>query len=208
LSDAIGNSDQPALTAAGIPGPFEWEHGQSSWSSTATELTIVSGRHTNWFASPTDARVDASAPLLLFRPTGDFVLSARVTVDYRSLWDAGFLMVYVDDRTWAKFALEVSAYNEPTIVSVVTRGISDDCNSALVDGKSIRLRVARTAEAFLYYAAPAGQPWKLVRAFRLSSSPDLRVGFASQSPIGEGCGATFAEIAYERRTISDIYKGE
>jgi uncharacterized protein len=197
-----------AATIPGISLPAEWQNAPAAWSATATELTIVSGGRTNWFASPTDGRVDANSPLLLFRPAGDFVLSARVTVDFKSIWDAGFLMVYVDDLTWAKFALEVSAYDEPTIVSVVTKGVSDDCNSALVDGKSIRLRLARTAEAFLLYAAPAGQPWKLVRNFRLSSSPDLRVGFASQSPIGEGCSATFSEIAYEERTISDMFKGE
>jgi regulation of enolase protein 1 (concanavalin A-like superfamily) len=202
------DAEAGAIRVPGIDMPCGWKNTPLGWRATETELTIESGHGTDWYISPIDGVVSASAPVLLFRPAGDFVLTAKVTLDVRAQWDAGFLMVYVDDTTWAKFALEVSAYQEPTIVTVVTRGISDDCNSATVEGHSIHLRVARKDRAFIFYAAVDGRTWKLVRAFSLGSLPDMRVGFASQAPLGEAGSATFSEIAFERKTVSDIFRAE
>jgi hypothetical protein len=196
------------IQVPGIGAPFEWMNTPAGWQSTATELTIESGAETDWYISPVDGGVHANAPLLLFRPTGDFVLTARVTLDIRAQWDAGCLMVYADDSTWAKFALEISAYQEPTIVTVVTRGVSDDCNSTPIAGNSAHLRVARIGAAIIFYAALDGRTWKLVRAFTLGMPADLRVGFGSQSPIGQGGSAKFSAIAFERRTVSDIFRAE
>jgi hypothetical protein len=53
------------------------------------------------------------------------------------------MRVYFDDANWPKFALELSVYREPTIVTVVTRGVSDDCNSSVVGGGSIWYRTRR-----------------------------------------------------------------
>ncbi len=196
------------IQVPGIGAPFEWKNMPAGWQSTASELTIESGAETNWYVSPVDGETHASGPLLLFRPVGDFVLTAKVTLDIRTQWDAGCLMVYADDETWAKFALEISAYQEPTIVTVVTRGVSDDCNSTPIAGNSVHLRVARIGAAIIFYAALDGRTWKLVRAFTLGTPTDLRVGFGSQSPIGQSVNATFSEIAYEQKTITDIFAAE
>jgi regulation of enolase protein 1 (concanavalin A-like superfamily) len=196
------------IQVPGIGAPFEWKNLPAGWQSTASELTIESGAETNWYVSPVDGETHASGPLLLFRPVGDFVLTAKVTLDIRTQWDAGCLMVFADDSTWAKFALEISAYQEPTIVTVVTRGVSDDCNSTPIAGNSVHLRVARIGAAIIFYAALDGHTWKLVRAFTLGTPADLRVGFGSQSPIGQSVNATFSEIAYEQKTITDIFKAE
>jgi regulation of enolase protein 1 (concanavalin A-like superfamily) len=209
LAAAVGEvAGAPAVVVPGLPGPLEWKNAPVSAESTGGTLTIVSGAKTDWYISPIDGQVSNSAPLLLFRPEGDFVLSAKVTVDFRSQWDAGYLMVYADDTTWAKFALEMSAYKEPTVVTVVTRGISDDCNSTVVSGNSIYLRVALRGQAILLYTSPDGGAWRLVRAFSIGAPADLRVGFASQSPVGEGGSAVFSAIDYRRKTISDVFAAE
>jgi regulation of enolase protein 1 (concanavalin A-like superfamily) len=208
MAAALEGPGASDIRVPGMTGPFEWKNAPAGWKATGTELTIISGQESDWYISPIDGKVSAGAPLLLFRPAGDFVLTARVTVDFKTQWDAGFLMVYVDDTTWAKFALEMSAYQEPTVVTVVTRGVSDDCNSTPIAGNSIHLRVVRKGPAIIFYASPDGHAWKLVRAFRLGTSPDLRVGFASQSPVGQTGSATFSEIVYDEATIADIFKGE
>ncbi len=196
------------VSLPGIPTPLEWKDAAAQATYADGALTIVSGAKTDWFVSPVDGQVSASAPLLLFKTSGDFVLTANVTVDFKTQWDAGFVMAYVDDKNWAKLALEMSAYQEPTVVTVVTRGVSDDCNSMAITGRSIHLRVARKGPAILFYSATDGRTWRLVRGFTLGPAPELRIGFASQSPIGEQGRATFSEIAYVQKTIADIFKAE
>jgi hypothetical protein len=74
-----------------------------------------------------------NAPAALFLPPDqDFSLRVRVTVDFGATYDAGVLCVYAQDQTWANLCFEYSPQNQPMIVSVVTRGASDDCNSVVV----------------------------------------------------------------------------
>jgi uncharacterized protein len=55
--------------------------------------------------------------------------SARVKLLFRTKGDAGALMVWADDHRWAKLSFELSPQKQPTMVTVVTRGFADDCNS-------------------------------------------------------------------------------
>jgi len=205
---AVLPQTQAPVSLKGLPGELRWKNSPVSWKSDENGLTIVAGTNTNWFISPVDGEVSANSPLLLFQPAADFVLSARVKVDLRKQWAAGFLMVYLNDNTWAKLALELSAYKDPTIVTVVTRGRSDDCNSVAVAGDSVYLQIARTGEGLFFYSSPDGHSWKLVRAFTLGTVEGLRVGFAAQSPVGNEATAVFSEMKYAPRKISDIFVGQ
>ena len=89
------------------------------------------------------------------------------------------------------------------IVSVVTRGTSDDCNSETVDGNTAWLRVARIDDTFAFHASDDGERWGLVRHFGLPTS-DVQIGFEVQSPTGNGCRASFADIAYATRRLTDL----
>jgi regulation of enolase protein 1 (concanavalin A-like superfamily) len=93
------------------------------------------------------------------------------------------------------------------VVSVVTRGASDDCNSTVVDGDSIWLRVARLGPAFAFHAATDGARWQLVRQFALAAGDSPAIGFLSQSPRGTGCRASFGEISFETRRLHDLRDG-
>jgi regulation of enolase protein 1 (concanavalin A-like superfamily) len=138
---------------------------------------------------------------------GDFVLAADVEVAFAATFDAGALVLWQDERTWAKLCLEYSPEREPMIVSVVTRGTSDDCNSAVVEGSNALLRVARIGRAVAFHVSLDGQRWELVRHFRFDADAPL-VGFEAQSPRGEGCAATFSRIRFEARTLGDLRSGE
>jgi hypothetical protein len=70
-----------------------------------------------------------AATLLGGPPDGDFQFSARVTVGFESAFDAGVLLLWLDERRWAKLCFEFSPAGEPMIVSVVCRGVSDDANA-------------------------------------------------------------------------------
>jgi len=207
-SAALHAADRQILAIADLPGVSEWKDTPASSKMEDGRLTIAAGGSTDWFISPLNGESHTNAPLLLFEPAEDFVLTAKLDVEFGTPWDAGLLMVYADDTHWAKLALEMSVYGEPTIVTVVTRGVSDDCNSAPVRGGSIWYRIAKTGPAIAFYASPDGRSWKMVRAFSLGASPGLRVGFGAQSPAGNKGSATFSEIRYGARKIRDIFKGE
>jgi regulation of enolase protein 1 (concanavalin A-like superfamily) len=208
MGTAVFGGEQGDLRIKAIPGPLRWKNSPTSSEARENALTIGAGPSTDWYISPVDGKASANAPVLLFQPTEEFVLTAKVTVEFQTKWDAGTLMVYINDSTWAKFALEMSVYQQPTIVTVVTRGVSDDCNSASVAGNSVWLRIAKIGPAIGFYASPDGGSWKMVRAFTFGPAPDMRAGFSSQSPAGKGGKATFSEITYSARKIKDIFTGE
>ena len=86
---------------------------------------------------------------------------------------------------WAKLCLELSPQGEVMVVSVVTRGASDDCNSVIVDGP-VWLRVAHLERAFAFHYSLDGATWHMVRYFSLGEPEPVEVGFLAQSPTGSG----------------------
>ncbi|MER7448600.1 DUF1349 domain-containing protein, partial [Microbacterium sp. NPDC097977] len=126
----------------------------------------------------------------------------------RATFDAGVLLAWVDDTNWAKLCFERSPAGEVMIVSVVTKGTSDDANGFLVNAPTARLRISRVGNVLAFHAHDRGE-WRFVRAFTLpGAATELSVGFEVQSPTGDGCTASFADIAFERRTLSDLRNGE
>ena len=172
-------------------------------------LELAAAPRTDWFVDPGgEAAPVANAPALVGGPKGDFLLSARVAVEFASVFDAGALVLFGHERAWAKLCLEYSPQREPMIVSVVTRDLSDDCNSFVVEGNSVWLRVARIGRKLAFHASTDGSAWGLVRHFALQPGDELLAGFEAQSPLGEGCTAFFTDIRYETRTLADIRSGE
>jgi uncharacterized protein len=112
------------------------------------------------------------------------------------------------ERLWAKLFLELSPEGKPTVVSVVTRGVSDDCNSFVTERNDVWLRTARLGAAFAFHASTDGMHWELVRHFALAADSELQVGFLVQSPLGGGCTVRFDEIAFTQVRLEDIRSGD
>ncbi|HEU5098853.1 MAG TPA: DUF1349 domain-containing protein [Roseiflexaceae bacterium] len=190
-----------------IPEPLRWGLPPDAVKNGEAGLAITAGPRTDMFVSPAADAVTLNAPRLLFTPQGDFMLSARVTVEFAATFDAGVLLLYAGERTWAKLCFEYSPQRQPMIVSVVTQHFSDDANAYVVDGNQTFLRIARLGRAFAFHASADGAVWQLIRHFTLESLDQLQAGFVSQSPIGEGCTATFADIAYTPGRLADLRSG-
>ena len=187
----------------GVPQPMIWQNSPASWKIDGRHsLTITSGKQTDWFVSPMGDSFRNNSPRLLFKPAGDFVLGTRVSIDFRSQWDAGALVLYVNDSRWAKLCFENTIDKRMAIVSVVTKDVSDDSTSIEMTGPSAYLKVAKAGSAIFFYASQDGRDWKIIRTFSLGKAPDLRIGFSSQSPMGDGVTTVFSEIRYEPRTVN------
>jgi regulation of enolase protein 1 (concanavalin A-like superfamily) len=196
----------PQITA--LPLPLRWETTPTSWNIVdQAALMITAGARTDLFVDPQGTAETLNAPRLLADVTGDFLLSARVTVGFASTYDAGVLLLYVGEREWGKLCFEYSPQRQPMVVSVVTHGVSDDCNSFVVDGDQVWLRIARLGRAFAFHASTDGTFWHFVRHFALDAEETIAAGFAAQSPTGEACTATFDAIRYAPERLHDLRSG-
>ena len=150
----------------------------------------------------------SAATLLGSPPIGDFQLSARVTVDFVAQYDAGVLLIWIDERHWAKFCFEFSPAAEPMVVSVVTRDVSDDANAFVVRDRSVWLRMSRVDQVYAFHASTEGRTWSLIRVFTLGDLLDgHRIGFEAQSPTGDGCVVTFDHIRFISERLGDLRDG-
>lgn len=120
------------FTIPTIPETLHWRHQPLSHGidQQSHALTITAGANTDWFYDPNCSNRNDNAPAALFTPPDThFLLSAKVTVTFATPFDAGVLVLYEQDDVWAKLCFENSPQHKPMIVSVVTRGLSDDCNA-------------------------------------------------------------------------------
>lgn len=202
-------SQPDPLTIPGLPAPLRWQGEPQHWQlADDGTLTITAGRLTDWFINPDTGETFDNAPAALMPVHEPCLLRARVTVDHAATYDAGVLTVYQSPGVWGKICIELSPQGQVMIVSVVTRGTSDDCNSVIIDGHTADLRIAKLDHAYAFHYSLDGQFWHMVRHFSLGDSPDVEIGFLAQSPRGESCTARFADVAYLPGRLSDIRSGE
>ena len=201
--------DIEGLTLPALPRPLRWlvpPTGHTVAKDGA--LSIRAGGQTDWFIDPGTGASTRDAPALVMPVQGAWQLSALVSVEHRATFDAGVLFLNADAVTWAKLCLERSPQGESTVVSVVTRGTSDDCNSVIVAGRGCYLRVSCLERAFAFHHSTDGARWSLVRYFTLGDRADeVAVGFSAQSPTGDGCTATFSDITFRPTLLTDLRSG-
>lgn len=190
-----------------LPAPLRWVNAADTWSAQAGSLTITAGPRTDWFVDPLGGAVVDNAPALLMQAAGPWMLRARVSAKHAATFDAGVLVAWAGERTWAKLCLELAPDGRMMVVSVVTRGESDDCNSVVVESDAAWLRISHMDEAFAFHWSPDGNRWHMVRYFGLGTAVDVEVGFLVQSPTGEGCTATFEHIQYSPERLADVRSG-
>lgn len=182
-------------------GPTWTVHPDGSLSATAAARTDI-------FIDPAGGAVKLDAATALApAPDGDLLFSARVTVDFRTDFDAGVLLLWLDDRHWAKLCFEYSPTGQPMVVSVVNREVSDDANAFAVEGDTVWLRISRAGSVWAFHASTDGEFWHMVRMFALDSPAAPRLGFEVQSPTGESCAVTFADITLTPTTLTDARNG-
>jgi regulation of enolase protein 1 (concanavalin A-like superfamily) len=191
-----------------IPVSLRWDGGPpSSYVPHDDGLVIEAGPNTDLFIDPQRTAEVLNAPRLLACAEGDLLLSSHVRVAFGQSADAGGVLVWLNDRAWAKFGLELSSQGEPEIVSVVTRGASDRCSGFGVDGDHVWLRIARVGSSYAFHASTDGAYWRLIRHFALYASDTPSYGFAAQSPVGTGCTATFDGISFQAKSLNQLRDG-
>jgi regulation of enolase protein 1 (concanavalin A-like superfamily) len=189
----------PELTWLGQPG---------NAVITDDRVTLPAGPRTDWFNDPDGTTRVATAPVLRFTVSEDCQISAKVTVEFESAFDAGVLFVHQGDDDYAKLCFERSPLGDNMMVSVVTRGVSDDANGQTIEGNAVWARVSMYRDVIAFHWSSTGQLWHLLRFFKLRTpSRATSIGFSTQSPTGPGCAATFSDISYAPGAAANIRDG-
>lgn len=183
-----------------LPQPLEWVVEPESFTIEKGVISITAGPNTNMFFAPDGNFNQSNMPKFLFEPHADFELSAKAFAKHQSKWDAAMLVVYVDEAYWAKFCFENESPTKNRMVTVVTNQISDDAYSDSIETESVYMRISKKGRQIVFSYSLDNSSWFGVRYFRLDTDKPLKIGFASQSPIGKGLTSTFSEIEYREIT--------
>ena len=193
-----------------INKPFKWFNIPDYFAENAdSSITIKCKKGETLFSSPFGDSRSTSCPILLFDPSSEFTLSANLTSKLESQWDAAQIVVWQDSANWAKLYLEKTHYGKPIVGSIVNKGTSDDCNSAILDKAEIFLQVAKINNCCFFYYSHDGINWTFCRAFQLFDKTPLCIGFSCESSFSEhGTTATFSHIRYKETKPEDIFNGK
>jgi regulation of enolase protein 1 (concanavalin A-like superfamily) len=176
----------------GVPLGLRWLGTPVDATLDGDVLRMTAGPRTDRFVDPEGLAGVVSAPALVgplgtagtAGADGDFQLSARATVELASTFDAAVLLVWIDEQTFAKLCFELSPQGTPMIVTVVTRGLSDDADAFTVDGDAVWLRVGRRGATLAFHASTDGRRWDMVRYFALPTDAERTWGSPSSAPPG------------------------
>jgi regulation of enolase protein 1 (concanavalin A-like superfamily) len=207
MSCHLLNAQNNPIKMPAIPFELSWQNIPESASYDEGELKIVAGAKTDMFRDPQATYNTDNAPKLLFTPDSNFVFTAAIKHNFQNKWDAGALVLIADEANWVKFAFEKDYKGIHRVVSVVTKDVSDDCNSVSLSGSEVYYKVARAGKVITLYYSENGAEWFLVRHFQFGAARSLKVGFLAQSPTGGQCEVSFSNITYQAKKIEDPYTG-
>jgi len=191
-----------------IPYFLTWVNNPLKYSSKKGVLTITAGPKTDMFRDPNVTYNTDNAPKLLFAADQDFILSASIQHAFTHKWDGGAIVLWEDSLNWIKFCFEKDYTGARRVVSVVTKDISDDCNSAAIAGDKVYYKLAKAGNVITMYYSPDGVKWLLIRHLQFNNKKSIKIGFLAQSPTGDKCEVRFSDIHYSARRIKDPYTGE
>lgn len=204
------------LTVPGIPFPLA-PSPDSTWMVDAGtgQLSVRAAPHSDIFVDPggEEQRVNAetqlnAVTLLAPAPDSDFQFSAQVTVEFLSAFDAGVLLLWLNERYWAKLCFEHSPAGQAMVVSVVNRHVSDDANAFIVEDHNVWLRISRVGSVFAFHGSTDGTVWHLVRVFALPvDGVAPSIGFEAQSPTGDGCAVAFTDVHLSMARLDNLRDG-
>jgi regulation of enolase protein 1 (concanavalin A-like superfamily) len=185
---------------------FKWDY-ESEIEIGENRLEIKALPKSDYFIDPSGAKSISNAPFFYTETNKDFILKAKVSRTFISMYDACVLMVMASDSCWVKLCFELTDFGTNAVVSVVTNGVSDDANGVDIEGNTVYMQIAKKGGLFALHYSLNGSDYKMVRYFKLPMKEPFKLGFVAQSPTGEGGTCLFEEIQLSYETVKDLRKG-
>jgi hypothetical protein len=208
LTNKVIAQQTDGVNIKAIPHPLYWDNKPEKFTLQNNTLTVVAGPKTDMFRDPNVTYNTDNAPKLLFTADSNFVLSTSIAHSFAYKWDGGAIVLIADSLNWIKFCFEKDYTGARRVVTVVTKDISDDCNSIELKSNVVFFKIAKADNVITLYCSANNSQWLLVRHLQFNTSKPLRVGFLAQSPTGKRCTVKFSNIRYKAIKIKDPYLGE
>ena len=193
---------------------FKWLN-ESKITENNGKITILATEKSDFFRNPGAVGEDGitpdslgNAPFYYTEVTGDFVMKAKVSHDFKEIYDAASVMVMENDQIWAKTCFEQTDFNTRAVVSVVTNQVSDDANGCNIDGGFVWLQITRVGQAFAFHYSEDGEYFYMMRVFSLPVGKTVKAGMLAQAPFGSGGERHFEEFSLENKTVKNIRVGK
>ncbi len=188
---------------------LKWFNEAKTFSIDDNSLTVIVEKGTDFFNNPEDGSITSTAPFFYKEVSGDFVAKALVRPDFSSIWNAVALMVYIDDNHWIKFAYENSDATGQSIVTVVTKNVSDDANGVVLAREDqVWLKLIRKDNVYSMHWSLDDVIYKMARLSAMPSTDSVKIGIEAQCPVGESATHQIHFFGLEKTTVSDLRKGE
>ena len=206
-SSPVGTNSLSHITKEAL-GVFSWMNPPKQYTLSEGTLSVTAEQGSDFFINPEDQTPAANAPYLYREVRGDFVAVTQVWPNFAAMWNACALMVHLDERNWIKFAFENSDATGPSVVSVVTRGVSDDANGAiLADQESLWLKIIRKGDIYALHWSANGKDYKLARLAAMPEYSSVKIGLEAQCPAEGPAEHVFSHFSLEKKTVENLRKG-
>ena len=186
---------------------LRWLREPPSWRFRDGSLEVTPAARTDFFR-PYRGEPHDDACLLCVPVRGDFTAVTEAKAELVGFGDAAALTVRAAPDLWAKLCVERSPTGEVAIVSVVTRGSSDDANNELLSRAAPKIRITRSGNVFGMHYSIDGRRWRFVRTFGLDMPEEVMVGVHAQAPFVGGCRAFFSSLTIEPGAVKDFRSGD
>ena len=193
---------------------FKWLN-ESSIEKSENKIIIFAPEKTDFFVATTEKceegflpKILSNAPFYYTEIEGDFVIRAKVSHEFKYVYDSASLMVMKNLECWAKACYEYTDFGTHAVVSVVTNGLSDDANGCNLEGNIAWLQICRVGNNFGIHYSVDGEKFYMMRYFSLPAEPLMKVGLLAQSPLGKGGKRIYENLTIEKRTVKNIRAGK
>ncbi len=202
---SIGRDEPPSNITSEVLAGMTWMNEPQSFQVENGTLAIFAAKETDYFNNPEDSSVVGTAPYLYQEVEGDFVAKTLVEPDFSSQWNAVAMIVYIDSLNWIKFAFENSDATGASIVTVVTKGTSDDANGVILDGESsVWLAIARKGNIYSMHWSVDGKDFKMARLTSMTDQQVVSIGVEAQCPVGPSATHRIHYFDIEKRTVDNL----
>lgn len=193
---------------------FRWLN-ESGIKITENKIVITAPAKTDFFCGSIDECEEGilpeslcNAPYYYTEIDGDFVLTVKVSHDFKDTYDSASVMVMKDPKCWAKCCFELTDFGTHAVVSVVTKGDSDDANGCNLEGNTAWLRICRVKNNFAFHYSADGENFYMMRFFHLPAEPIVKVGLLAQAPTGSGGERIYENLSIVKKTVKNIRAGK
>ena len=160
-----------------------WLNKPNAFSISENQLEITTEANTDFWQRTYYGFRNDNAPALQIELADNFTFTAKVSFDYKKLFDQCGLIIYLDENNWFKAAIEYENATFSRLGSVVTnQGYSDWATQDIQLPREIWYRLSRRGPDFLVEYSLDGKAYQQLRIFHLHALGETTPDMGTQDP--------------------------